>query len=65
MSDTADWQEASDLEQKKSELETRLADPAVYSNGEKAKAVQREIDELAQQIEETTAAWEAAAEKLG
>ena len=54
-----------ELEEKKSELENRLADPAVYSNGEKAKAVQREIEELASQIEETTVAWEAAAEKLG
>ena len=53
-----------ELEAKKTELENRLADPAVYSNGEKAKAVQREIEELAAQIEETTAAWEAAAEKL-
>ena len=54
-----------ELEEKKSELEARLADPAVYSNGEKAKAVQREINEIAGQIEETTAAWEEAAEKLG
>ena len=53
-----------ELEEKKSELENKLADPAVYSNGEKAKAVQREIEELSAQIEETTAAWEAAAEKL-
>ena len=53
-----------ELEEKKSELENKLADPAVYSNGEKAKAVQREIEELAAQIEETTATWEAAAEKL-
>ena len=53
-----------ELEEKKSELENKLADPAVYSNGEKAKAVQREIEELAAQIEETTSAWEAAAEKL-
>ena len=53
-----------ELEEKKSELENKLADPAVYSNGEKAKAVQREIEELAVQIEETTSAWEAAAEKL-
>ena len=53
-----------ELEEKKSELENKLADPAVYSNGEKAKAVQREIEELAAQIEETTAAWEAAAEKI-
>ena len=55
----------SELEEKKSALENKMADPAVYSNGEKAKAVQREIEELAQQIEETTAAWEIAAEKLG
>ena len=53
-----------ELEEKKSELENKLADPAVYSNGEKAKAVQREIEELSAQIEETTAAWEAAAEKI-
>ena len=53
-----------ELEEKKSELENKLADPAVYSNGEKAKAVQREINELAAQIDETTLAWEAAAEKL-
>ena len=53
-----------ELEEKKSELENKLADPAVYSNGEKAKAVQREINELAAQIDETTTAWEAAAEKL-
>ena len=53
-----------ELEEKKSGLENKLADPAVYSNGEKAKAVQREIEELAAQIEETTSAWEAAAEKL-
>jgi len=54
-----------ELEDKKSELENKLADPAVYSNGEKAKAVQREIEAVAAEIEETTAAWEAAAEKLG
>ena len=53
-----------ELEEKKSGLENKLADPAVYSNGEKAKAVQREIEELSAQIEETTAAWEAAAEKI-
>ncbi len=57
-------EEITELEEKKSGLENKLADPAVYSNGEKAKAVQREIEELAAQIEETTAAWEAAVEKL-
>ena len=54
-----------DLESKKSELENRLADPSVYTNGEKAKAVQREITALSEEIEATTAAWEQAAEKLG
>ena len=53
-----------ELEEKKSALENKMADPAVYSNGEKAKSVQREIEVLASQIEETTAAWEKAAEKL-
>lgn len=53
-----------ELETKKSELETKLSLPEVYSNGEKAKAVQREITELISQIDETTAAWEEAALKL-
>jgi ATP-binding cassette subfamily F protein 3 len=54
-----------DLESKKSELENRLADPSVYTNGEKAKSVQREITALSEEIETATAAWEQAAEKLG
>ncbi len=52
------------LEDKKSELEAKMADPAVYSNGEKAKAVQRELDEVASQIEVKTSEWEAASEAL-
>ena len=52
------------LEGKKSELEAKMADPAVYSNGEKAKAVQRELDEVASQIEAKTSEWEAASEAL-
>ncbi len=55
----------SELEAKKSDLEAKLALPEVYTNGEKAKAVQREIEVLTSQIDETTAAWEEAAEKLG
>ena len=55
-------QKLAELEQKKSELENRLADPAVYSNGEKAKAVQREINDLATQIEEITEQWMLASE---
>ena len=53
-----------ELETKKSELENKMADPAVYSNGEKAKAVQREIEAVSKEIDETTAAWEEAAEKM-
>ena len=53
-----------ELEAKKSELENKMADPAVYSNGEKAKAVQRDIEAVKKEIDENTAAWEAAAEKL-
>ena len=52
------------LETKKSELEAKMADPAVYSNGEKAKAVQRELDEVVSQIEVKTSEWEAASEAL-
>ena len=50
-------QQLATLEQKKSELENKLADPQVYSNGEKAKAVQREIEQVTSQIEETTEQW--------
>ena len=50
-------QQLATLEQKKSELENKLADPQVYSNGEKAKAVQREIEQITSQIEETTEQW--------
>lgn len=56
-------EEISKLEAAKSELDAKMADPAVYSNGEKAKSVQREIDEVLQKIDEATAAWEQASEK--
>ena len=52
------------LEEKKSELDAKMADPAVYSNGEKAKSVQKQIEEIAQKIEVATADWEQASEKL-
>ncbi len=55
-------QQLADLEQKKSDLENRLADPAVYSNGEKAKAVQHQIEDLATQIEQVTEQWMLASE---
>ena len=53
-----------ELEEKKSALDLKMADPSVYSNGEKAKAVQKELEEICSKIEETTAAWEEAAMKL-
>ncbi|MCI5606122.1 MAG: ABC-F family ATP-binding cassette domain-containing protein [Treponema sp.] len=53
-----------ELEAKKAELDAKMGLPEVYSNGEKAKAVQHEIDELVQKINETTLAWEEASEKL-
>ena len=56
--------EIEELEAKKSELDSKMADPAVYSNGEKAKAVQREIEEIVAKIDEKTLDWEEASEKL-
>jgi ATP-binding cassette, subfamily F, member 3 len=41
-----------------------MADPEVYTNGEKCKAVQKEIDELDCKINELNDLWEKAAEKL-
>ena len=57
-------EEIENLENKKNELETKLSNPEVYSNGEKAKAVQKEIEEIASQIEIVTLEWEKASEEL-
>ena len=57
-------QEIENLENKKNELETKLSNPEIYSNGEKAKAVQKEIEEIASQIEIVTLEWEKASEEL-
>jgi len=56
--------EIAELEDKKSELNNQMGNPEVYSNGEKAKAVQNQINELEAKIEEKTAQWESASEKL-
>ena len=50
-------QQLATLEDQKKQLEQKLADPQVYSNGEKAKAVQHQIEELASQIEQVTEQW--------
>ena len=47
-----------------SELQNKMSDPAVYSNGEKAKTVQNEISALEEKLEELNAAWEIAAGEL-
>lgn len=57
-------EEIENLENKKNELETKLSNPEIYSNGEKAKAVQKEIEEIASQIEIVTLEWEKASEEL-
>ena len=56
--------EIEELENKKSELEAKMGNPEVYSNGEKAKAVQSEINALISKIDQKTQAWEEASEKL-
>ena len=50
-------QQLATLEEQKKQLEQKLADPQVYSNGEKAKAVQHEIEALTTQIEQVTEQW--------
>ena len=57
--------EIAELEAKKAELENKMAQPEVYSNGEKAKAVQREIEEVSNKLEERNLAWMEKAELLG
>lgn len=51
-------------EEEKASFENQLSNPDVYSNGEKAKAVQKKIAELAAKIESLSEQWEQAAELL-
>lgn len=46
-------------------LEEKMSDPAVYSNGAKATEVQKQIAAASAELDELTAQWEEAAEKLG
>ncbi|MDR0409597.1 MAG: ABC-F family ATP-binding cassette domain-containing protein [Spirochaetaceae bacterium] len=52
------------LEAEKAALEARLSDPAVYTSGEKSRAVQRELEQNAAALAECSADWEAAAEEV-
>lgn len=53
-----------ELEEEKARQEAEMGKPEVYSNGEKAKAVQKKIDDLAEKLEELNMQWMEAAEKL-
>lgn len=51
-------------EKQKAELDNQMANPAVYSNGEKSRAVQKQIETVLARLDELNAQWETAAEKL-
>jgi len=57
-------EEIAAAEQQKQSLENQMANPEVYSNGEKCKAVQKQIDDISVHLDQLNSAWEAAAEKL-
>ncbi len=56
--------EIAKAEDAKKVLENQMANPDVYSNGEKCKAVQKQIDDIDAKLTDLNAQWEAAAEKL-
>lgn len=51
-------QQISALEQEKGELEPKLSDPALYSDPQKAKQVQKRFAEISKQLEELYPRWE-------
>jgi ATP-binding cassette subfamily F protein 3 len=53
-----------ELENEKSRLEVELSLPAVYSNGEKARAVKQKLDECAAVLKAKTSEWEKVAALL-
>ncbi len=53
-----------EAEEEKSLLENQLANPEVYSNGEKAKAVQQQIQALEEKLAALNTQWEEEASKL-
>lgn len=57
-------QQIEEFETKKSQLENDLSNPEIYSNGEKAKNVQKQIQEISTQLELLNSSWEDLAEKL-
>jgi ATP-binding cassette, subfamily F, member 3 len=57
--------EIAQSEAEKKELENQMADPAVYSDGAKCKAVQAQITEILNHLDSLNSQWEKAAELLG
>jgi ATP-binding cassette subfamily F protein 3 len=53
-----------ELESEKARWEAELSRPAVYSNGEKAKAAKQKLDECDAAIREKTSEWELLVEKM-
>lgn len=51
-------------EDEKAALESQMADPEVYSSGEKSRAVQKKIESVSAELEALNAQWEEAASKL-
>ena len=56
--------EISKVEDEKKALEEKMSLPEVYSNGEKAREVQRKIDALCAKLDDLNAAWETAMENM-
>lgn len=56
--------EIAKVEEQLSDLQNKMSDPVVYSNGEKAKAVQADISKLEVKLDELNSAWESAAGEL-
>ena len=57
-------EEIARIEEEKQSEENKMADPEVYSNGEKAKAVQAKIALLSQKLDQLNNQWEEAAMAL-
>ncbi|MCR4626241.1 MAG: ABC transporter ATP-binding protein, partial [Treponema sp.] len=58
-------QEITKAENEKKTLENQMANPEVYSNGEKCRVIQQKISELDKILESLNEQWETAAEALG
>lgn len=56
--------EIAETEERKKELENKMADPNVYSDGEKCKAIQKDIFKLEENLLALNDKWEEAARKL-